>query len=125
MKKLYDITLTVSVDHTPGEEKMQVETFVLAYDSKDRHLATAPVKKGCAVLKLPEEVTGETIRIFHASDEFGLKVSASLARLQRYMPEERRYYVTPRAADLRLVLPKFNLTRWMQACCRVRRVSVS
>jgi galactose oxidase-like protein len=121
MKKHNDITLTVAVEYDRGEEKVQIpNAFVVAFDDMDCRIASAPVNQDCAILKLPEEVAGKTVRIFHASTEFNLKDTASVARLQRYQGVEKRFYIDPKINDLRLVLPKLDLKLWLKACCRVR-----
>ena len=121
MEKQSDITLTVEVEYDHGEEKLPVpDAFVVAYDDKGRRIASAPVQHDCAILKLPRDVGGQTVRIFHASDEFELKDTASVPRLQRYLAVEKRFYVDPQAAHLHFPLPKLDLTWWLKACCRVR-----
>jgi len=121
MGKNSDITLSVEVEYDRGEEKLSVPgAFVAAFDDKGGRIVSAPIKKGCADLKLPAEFAGQTIRIFHAPTEFKLKDTASIPRLQRYLALEKRYFVNPEANDLRVTFPKLNLTYWLSACCRVR-----
>jgi len=121
MKSQSDIKLSVDVEYDRGEEKLPVpDAFVVAFDDTGDKIASATVKKGCADLKLPACTAGQTIRIFHASTGFNLKETSSIARLQRYLAVEKRYFVNPDANDLRVVLPKLNLTYWLSACCRVK-----
>ncbi len=121
MKQQDNITLTVEVEYDRGEDELAVpRAFVVAFDGKGRRLASAAVHHDHADLELPREVGGQSVRIFHASAEFDLKDTASLPRLQRYLAVEKRFYVDPGVADLRLRLPTLDLTLWLKACCRVR-----
>jgi galactose oxidase-like protein/Kelch motif protein len=121
MKKHHDITLTIEVSYEHNNKTLPIpDTFIVAFDDNNCRLDTAQVKKQCATLKLPADSAGQFIRLFHASSEFDIKESASLVRLQRYRAVEKRFFVDNYAKDLRLVLPKFDLTLWTRACCRVR-----
>ena len=115
------IYLTVEVDYDPGKEKLVVpDAVVAAYDVNDRHIASAPVRENRAELKIPADLRGHAICLFHAQTALVPEERSSVARLRKCAAIEKRLFIGPKATDLRVKLPKLDLNRWILACCRVR-----
>jgi len=121
MKKQSTITLEITAEYDPGEDKLPPQdAFVVAFDKHNCKITSAAIKKGCAELKIPAQFAGQSIRLFHAPIQFGLTDDSSITRLQRYQAFEKRFYVDSSLRHLHYKFPKLDLTRWLKACCRVR-----
>ncbi len=97
------IKLTVEVDYDPGKDKLIVpDAFVAAYDVNDRHIASAPVRKNRAELKISADLRGHAIRLFHAQTTLVPDEKSSVARLRKSAAIEKRFFIGPKATDLRV-----------------------